>query len=317
MLHENFFTLSGNSRNSSEAATPSRMDMEHKSLYLVEELPTQRLATSLLKQVGANDPTVGRALYQNARQIELTGKLIINTNNCPNVPGDDTATWDRMILIPWDARYAEYKCNVDEKKWILPSNPQKMDHIQSLSSAFVTVCLNEIHAFYQKSVTNGVPSDMLIPVPEVVVKLCKKKREELFPLIPFIRKYIVPTNDDSEQVDIKRVFYAYALFMSRRRKKNYDSIDTFMHMLAKGGLETVFHPDQLETFVLGHKLTDEGEKMADLEKGKERISADALTDDDSRVDFFATFKRVRPASIEEGFAVQRKRQATDLSGVRD
>ena len=272
MLHENFFVQSANNRNSSESATPARMEMENKSLYLVEELPANRLAASLLKQISANDSTFGRQLYSRAKKIEVLGKLIINTNHCPNIPGEDIASWDRMVLIPWDVRYAPDESKVDREKWILPSDPRKVEYIGSLTNAFITVCLNAIHGFYKQSLVEGVPRNVAIPIPSCVSELVAKKREEAFPLIPFIKKYMVPTPHEYEEEDIKAVFYAYSRFLTIRRKKVWDSIDTFMLSLAKGGLETRFDSDLLESFVVGHKLNAEGRVL--FEEGTVVISGD-------------------------------------------
>lgn len=306
MLHENFFMSAANNRNSSEGATPARMEMEHKSLYMVEELPSSKLCTSLLKQISSNDPTFGRQLYQMARQIDVNGKLIINTNNCPNVPGDDIATWDRMILIPWDCRYALKNKDIDRSKWILPSDPGKMGHITSLTNAFMTVCLNELHSFFKESLQpDGKPACSILPIPDAIVDLVAKKREDLFPLIPFIKKYVVETDKPSEQADINQVFYSYSMFMSRRRKKIYDSIDTFIEMLAKVGLETVFNSDQMETFVVGHKLTQAGIELAEVEQSKERVTGDTMMNDSKENHFFAVFKPSQ--SIVSAFARGNKR----------
>ena len=236
--------------------------MEHKSLYLVEELPTHAIAGSLIKQISANDTTYGRRLYRESKKVEMNGKLIINTNNCPNLAGSDRAVWDRMILIPWDVRYANEGEPVDEKKWVLPSDPNKMDELVKMKSAFVTVCLNELHKFYT---TTG--NNTQIPVPQLIKDLVLQKREEAFPIIAFIKKYLVETKVPENYCDANKAFYAYSCFMRRRRKKSYDNIDQFMEMLTKCNLEVQFNEDIMEHFIKKRALTDDGEKLVLAEIG--------------------------------------------------
>ena len=292
MLHENFFLASANNRNASENATPARMEMEHKSLYLVEELPSQKIATSLIKKISSNDPTYGRQLYQTARKIEVTGKLIINTNNVPNIPGDDIATWDRMVLIPWDVRYAPPNTPTNPKKWILPSDAAKVDRIVTLTSAFLTVCVNELHAFYKESLVDGRPTKAGFPLPDCVVETGTKKREESFPLIPFIKKYVV--TDRTKAASVQEIFYAYRCYMERRKKKTFENMDNFPQMLDKIGLETTFDEDSLETFVVGRSLTPAGSLLAEEERNKQqKISGDMSFNNDG--EFFPSYRPQNPS----------------------
>ena len=245
--------------------------MEHKSLYLVEELPAKRLCTSLLKQISANDPTSGRSLFKTSRQIELTGKLIINTNNCPNIPGEDGAAWDRMVLIPWDARYVGDGERVNRVKWQMPSDSVKIERLTELKSAFVTVCLNEIHDFYARSLVDGIPAVTSFPIPECVSALTKKKRELAFPLVIFVKKYLVATVVEQEFANINQVFYSFKHYMAKKRQPNRQNVTEFTEMLTKVSLEPFFCEDQMESFLKNYKLSPDGCLYADAEQAKDMM----------------------------------------------
>jgi hypothetical protein len=264
-LQENFFTAGANSRNASECATPSRMQMEHKTLYIVEELPSLKLATSLLKQISANDEVSGRCLFKGTRQFEMRGKLIINSNKCPNVSGEETAVWDRMVLIPWDTRYEQDDKQVDEQRGILKADPVKMTRIESLVSAFVTVCLNELHKFYRLTLqSDGTPKDLIIPRPIEVKELCKRKKYESFALLGFIENYLEQSAAEYAQAPVSAAHHCYLEYLKKENRAGRgEDRTTFVELLLKVGIETT---DFNNLPVLkGYQFTKQGALLASTE----------------------------------------------------
>lgn len=240
--------------------------MEHRSLYMVEELPGDRLCTPQLKSISSNDPATVRKLYCAPRKIAILGKLLINTNNCPGVPGDDTATWDRMVLIPWNTRYVPDGTEPEPEKWKLASDPKKMRQLTQLKDAFITVCLNEIHAFYKLSLDcNGIPTNAVLPIPNCIKILTKEKQEESFPLIPFIDKYLVYNTDVTKMASVDQVFVAYGVYMRRAKKKNFEDITRFLEKLSKRELEVVTDIRH-NMFIRDRELTQEGIVLANSDQ---------------------------------------------------
>lgn len=297
VLHENFFLASANNKNSSEACTPARMEMEHKSCYLVEELPPKRVATSLIKQISSNEDTTGRQLYQEARTIEMRGKLMINTNNCPNIPGDESAVWDRMILIPFDIRYAmgDEKADGD---CILPSDPIKVENLIALKDAFLTVCLNEVFAFYRQSYTPfiGTPSVTEFPIPDMIKELVYKRKTEAFPLISFIAKYLKTSASGSA---LQSVYYAFLRYCKIRCSRVFENVDQFKDMLAKLSVNVRYNVASKETFIVGSCLTEDGEQMCKEQALAQNITTTGLE-----------LKDIQPSqvSIPSGFQAQKRKR---------
>lgn len=191
-LKENFFSAGANNRSAADAATPSLVDMKHKTLYLVEEASGKALDAALLKKVVSQDTASGRALFGNNQEIEMEGKLVMNANIAPAL-GDEPALWDRAVFIPWDTRYVPQGENVDEKKWKLPSCNKKKDEIINLNSAFVSVCLWEMHKFLKME--GNMTEDYTITVSEIPLPACvREKTNELRmranPLMTFAKTHV-------------------------------------------------------------------------------------------------------------------------------
>ena len=301
-LQENFFSEVANSKNSSECCSPALMSMEHKSLYLVEELPVKKLCPSLLKQISANDPVSGRSLYQTSRQIDIVGHLVINSNNCPNIPGEDGACWDRMVLIPWDTRYVNVGEAPNISKWQLPSSSAKIDKLVTMKDAFLTICLNEIHDFYAQTMVDGAPTSQ-IPLPACIADLTKTKRESCFPLVSFVKKYLVATLIETEFANINRVFYSFKHYMGKKRQVSRQNVTEFTEMLMKVPLEPFFCEAQMESFLKNYKLNPEGCNYAEAEHKKDM---DFEGDDE----FFVAYK---PNPIASGF----RRQSVAPSAIAE
>lgn len=257
------------------------------------------IATSLIKQISSNDPTFARPLYQAPRKIEVLGKLMINTNYCPSISGADVACWDRMVIIPWDVRYVIDDSKVDVAEWRLPSDTAKVARISSLISAFGTVCLNEISKFY---VGEGVHTT--IPIPACVKVYTDKMREDSYPLITFIRKYMIETTDESKFVDATQASYSYNAYVQRMKKSavHQASVDKFIEMLNKASISTIFNSaeDVMENFIDGYTLSADGEDLAAMEVSKMNSQLDIKS--------FFTKNKVSPIVAAFNRQAQQKRK---------
>ncbi len=88
---------------SAGSATPEIMILRYKRwLYASETDQGRRFSISRVKWLIGADSMTGRSLYEK-RSVNFipTHKLILLTNNKPDVSGDDNAFWEKIHLIPF------------------------------------------------------------------------------------------------------------------------------------------------------------------------------------------------------------------------
>jgi putative DNA primase/helicase len=66
-----------------------------------------KLAVAMIKQITGNDTVSARPLYKDPLQFKPQFKPWIAANHKPKIPADDQAIWDRVRLIPFDARIGD------------------------------------------------------------------------------------------------------------------------------------------------------------------------------------------------------------------
>lgn len=176
LLPNNFFSSRANANNSTESASPATMALKYKTIYLLEELHAGGMHTQLLKQVAAMDTLTARGLYCATTDVELQGRLFINANTSPQL-GEENAIWDRAVIIPWDTRYVSGDEKVDIARYRLPSDNKKADYLETLTDAFLTVCLQALTKFLRAN-----PTATEFPLPARVIKNTQKHKDNMFPL---------------------------------------------------------------------------------------------------------------------------------------
>lgn len=145
----------------------------------------------MIKKIVSQDLQSGRGLFGSNQEVKLDGKLMMNAN-VPPALGDEPAIWDRAVFIPWDTRYVQQGDIVDIKKWQLPSSNIKKAEIISLNSAFVSVCLWELHKFISAGgnmAPNGTLTVSEIPLPQCVRDKTNELRMRANPLITFTKAH--------------------------------------------------------------------------------------------------------------------------------
>ena len=82
-------------------------------IYASETEEGNRVAVGLLKDMTGDEPVQPRALYRDP--IEFTPEFTpwIGTNEKPELPAKDQATWDRVRAIPFDARVSDEDIDVN------------------------------------------------------------------------------------------------------------------------------------------------------------------------------------------------------------
>ena len=90
------------------AASPEIAELKGKRFICTSEIEDgTTLATALLKDMTGDENMSGRFLYENLVEFKPEFKPWIAANQKPDVPAEDQAVWDRMRLIPFDARVEE------------------------------------------------------------------------------------------------------------------------------------------------------------------------------------------------------------------
>ena len=254
-LPPSFLSARANGNNSSEGATSTLNSCKDKSLLVLEELPSGDLDTSLVKTLTANDELSARALYKDSTQFVPRGKLLVNTNHSPKT--QDTALWDRMVLIPFDVRYAGDGEEVDDDNWLLASDAAKVDELKELKDAFVTVCLKDYHLLRKTNPTE-------IPLPACVREMMKQRRQESMPLGQFMDKFTSETKVPELYSAALAIFQAYR-HHRRSVMREYDQDNTytkFMESLRRLNKFDIVMNDKDQEFVVGRALIPEGQDMA-------------------------------------------------------
>jgi hypothetical protein len=246
------------------------VELAGKTLYILEELPMGKLHSSMLKSIASKDTMKGRALYKGMQSVRITGKLMINANNTPEI-GEEGPVWDRTILIPWDTRYVNDGDVVDIPNYRLPSNNTKKKYIVSLRSAFVTVCLKELHRFLNlkgNRSEDGTLNVNEIPQPECVKVMVSQAKERGFPLKMFVKSYVVEEKHHSD-LPVNTFFNAYRGFLRTRNLRSGESLDDIAAKLCRVGLRA--HDVEGTLMVDGCRLTENGVKLAEREAINMRV----------------------------------------------
>lgn len=69
--------------------------------------PGEKLATGLIKQLTGNEKVTARFLFREFTDFHFTGKIVLATNDIPQMDGADDALFRRVIAIPFDRVFAK------------------------------------------------------------------------------------------------------------------------------------------------------------------------------------------------------------------
>ena len=97
--------LVGNRETSSDDY--KRASLEGIRLALADELPDgKKLRTEELKKLVGGDSIQGRNPYERPRDFAPTHKVWMAGNHRPEIISMDHGTWRRLLLVPWNAKFA-------------------------------------------------------------------------------------------------------------------------------------------------------------------------------------------------------------------
>jgi len=242
-----------------------------KTCYLVEELPGTKLCTPLLKQIASQDDINVRGLFKGHFEVQLKGKLIINTNDTPNL-GEEGACWDRAAFIPWHCRYVMIGDPVDRANYRLPPDNAFVKKLLAMRDAFVTVCLREFHKFLAlPGNIDPETGDCLVtelPQPKCVSELVQKEKARAFPLKTFVETYIKESvRGNRATLTVAQLFFGYRGYCRARNIRSADTQDDVTGKFPRVGLE-IEVDSKSEQVVKGCYMTDAGLELAKREEGR-------------------------------------------------
>ncbi|MBI9079175.1 MAG: hypothetical protein JEY79_05485 [Pseudodesulfovibrio sp.] len=113
---------------SSSGPREDLLQLRNKRLVTTSEAESkQYFSMSKIKQMTSDGDKI-RARGVNAKdsvEFQQTHSFILHTNHIPQVKGADNAFFNRLRLIPFDARFVDDADEVDEEKFIYPKIPKK------------------------------------------------------------------------------------------------------------------------------------------------------------------------------------------------
>lgn len=97
-------------RAQSSAASPELVRTKGRRFAMIQEPDVNdTINTGILKQLSGNDVLSCRGLFQSQIEFRPQLKLAIICNKLPKVPSDDQATWNRLRVIPFEAKFIDPK----------------------------------------------------------------------------------------------------------------------------------------------------------------------------------------------------------------
>ena len=258
-LNPTFFSQVATSKTAAGAPRADWMVIPHKTLYLVEEMPTSKMDVDLLKKFGSHDSHEARTLYKTTmHNIKLRGHLMINTNN-PLDLGDETAVWDRTTYIPWDSAWVEHAKDVDHSKHRYLRNQAFVTSLLGKLDTYVSVCLRALSEYLRPRVVAGVLTLTDMAVPLCVAKFTEDFKNKAMSVQVFIRKCFRPAQDPDDRVSISQ---GYTVFIRYQKSIGADTRmdeDTFRLKLQKHAIRTIM--DQEVDYFVGKVFNDFGSKF--------------------------------------------------------
>jgi len=134
-------------RTQSSAASPELARAGNGVRWAILQEPDKKdvINIGLLKELSGNDTMYVRGLFQSGGEMEPMFKLNVICNEPPQIPHGDTATWNRIRVIPFESTFCkdapeDYDEQIRTKRF--PVDPFFADKIPSLIKPFAWVLLN-------------------------------------------------------------------------------------------------------------------------------------------------------------------------------
>ena len=130
-------------RSQSSAAAPELVRSRGRRFAVIQEPnETDTINIGLLKELSGNDRITTRALYKDQVEFKPQFKLSIICNKLPRIPCDDSATWNRLRVIPFESKFVDIKdCPATfEEQFVVkqfPKDPIFSEKLPKMKQAFM------------------------------------------------------------------------------------------------------------------------------------------------------------------------------------
>lgn len=130
-------------RAQSSAASPELVRTKGRRFAMIQEPDVNdTINTGILKQLSGNDVLSCRGLFQSQIEFRPQLKLAIICNKLPKVPSDDQATWNRLRVIPFEAKFIDPKecAPTFEEQFVrkqFPMDPLFSEKLPKMKEAFM------------------------------------------------------------------------------------------------------------------------------------------------------------------------------------
>lgn len=251
-LKPQYWAQKGTSNENAEGASPSARKMLHKSVYYTDDMDRSLIDSCRCKRVVAGEPQDCRTLYGEPIQFRPQGKIIWTSNFVPDGPGNDSAWWERFVMIPMLAKYTPDKDKVNPRNFVILMNDVKVKNLLEKRDAFFTVCVRQLNKYYRSLPCDPQTNEPLelssFPLPPSVQAANREARETQLPLASFIREYTVPCMEPLMQVTLPVLFHNYMIFLDNinERRMRQETTQTSFIRLLNTGLEINVHSDRVE-----------------------------------------------------------------------
>ena len=178
-------------RKSASNATPELSDKKGVRVIIMQEPgPGDEIDIGYMKELTGQDKIMTRGLFCDAVYYVPQFKLIIVTNNLPEIPSNDGGTWRRIVRIDFTQSFVSNPTKQNEQK----IDPKLRDRLDSMKEPFMWLLINK---YFPKYIKHGLAT----LEPESVRLSTNKYRQESSYYLEFFEECIEISPKDSIKKD--------------------------------------------------------------------------------------------------------------------
>lgn len=99
---------------------PEIAELRGKRLIIAAEIDQgQVLDAGILKRLASKDPVRGEKKYKDPFDFDPSHSLVLYTNHLPEIGARDSGTWDRVRVIPFNARFRDTRNEIKDYESVL------------------------------------------------------------------------------------------------------------------------------------------------------------------------------------------------------
>jgi P4 family phage/plasmid primase-like protien len=220
-------TLIGKDNNAGQAS-PHMYKLLSKRLVGISESSDGCLNIERFKKITGNDKISIRGLYKEEEDIRLQCKFLMISNQPPNVPSHDYATWRRIRCIDCQCKFVDNPTK--EKEFKKDPRLANQSFIKQLASQLMTLLLETYYPLYLK--------EGLRNPPKFIVQSTDNYSQRTNPYHMYAAEKIVKSTNKDDYVDFKKLYNEFkSWFMATEspfiRKKFPNSMNEIKNNFSK------------------------------------------------------------------------------------